>query len=248
MQSYRIRCDPSLILYYTFDPSDPLYKSILNRSGATAGRLDAYPGDALDPTSRPMRMPSGRWPAQRSLRFDSSRRQHLRVAHANELNITQSVSLAAWIRPTLPLLEPRAVIVSKTSSTPSARKPNYEIGLRRDTSPDSGNGCMLYFQAGDQEIVTPDIAIVPGQWIFVAAVASSEATSLFVNGIRVAQMDSVKLIPNQGDLWIGGVSDTVQPGSEGNYFEGAIGELMLFRRTLTDVEIMTDFRSEMGPA
>ena len=30
---------------------------------------------------------------------------------------------------------------------------------------------MLYLQAGDQEIVTPEIAIVPGQWIFVAAVA-----------------------------------------------------------------------------
>jgi hypothetical protein len=143
-------------------------------------------------------------------------------------------------------LEPRAVIVSKTSATPSARKPNYEIGLRRDTSLNSGEGCMFYLQAGDQEMVTPEIAIVPGQWIFVAAVASSEATSLFVNGKRVAQMDSVNLIPNQGDLWIGGVRDTMRPGNEGNYFEGAIGELMLFRRTLTDVEVMTHFRSEMG--
>ena len=110
-ESYRIRRDPGLILYYTFDPKEPLYKSILNRSGASAGDSMPIPVTCrIDKSSHADAKRALACPAIATFRLESS--PTLESCACNELNITQSVSLAAWIRPTLPLFEPRAVIVS----------------------------------------------------------------------------------------------------------------------------------------
>jgi hypothetical protein len=237
--SYQLRRDPSLIVYYSFDDRLGEEGRVRNRSGASAGRLDAQMGNGTDASTRPARTPSGRWPAQRALRFDASRCQHLRVEHANELNITQAVTVAAWIRPAIALMESEAVIMTKRPRIADETEPNYEFGLMRRAD-DSGKArCALYFHCGEHRVETADFVVTPGRWMHVAASAGAEGIQLFVDGEAAASRGEVDLVPNDGDLLIGSrldpspLSDTNKPAS----YEGLLGELMMFRRQLTSDEV-----------
>jgi hypothetical protein len=237
--SYQLRRDPSLIVYYLFDAHSGEEDRVRNQAGASAGRLDARRGNGTDASTRPERTPSGRWPAQRALRFDASRCQHLRVEHANELNITQAVTVAAWIRPAIALMESEAAFVTKSPRGADHTRPNYEFGLIRRVD-DSGKArCALYFHGGEHRVETADFVVIPGRWMHVAASAGAEGIQLFVDGEVAASLGEADLVPNDGDLLIGSrldgtsLSDTNQPAS----YEGLIGELMMFRRQLTSEEV-----------
>lgn len=230
--SYQFRRQPALVLYYTFDSAGDERERVLNRAGATAGRLDARLGNGVEAESQPQWVPSGRWPEQRALRFDASRHQQLCVRHSNELNMTQAVTVATWIRPNTALLEPKAVIATKRVATPGGAQANYELGLL-SSGPAQGQGlCSLYFQAGDGKLVSPGISVVPGQWLQVAAVTDRERTALFVNGQRIALGPGVELTPNDADLCIGSPVD-----GRHEAFEGMLSEFVLMRRAMSDDEI-----------
>jgi ferric-dicitrate binding protein FerR (iron transport regulator) len=232
---YHFRRDPALILSYAFD--DPASEGglVSNAAGATAGKLLATMGNGEDPATKPLRLPSGRWPAQRAIGFDPDRRQHLRVPHAKELNITQAVTVFAWIRPHLPLLDGEAVIVTKSPRSSGKRLPNYELGLTR-TRDDEGRGfCRLLFQAGDRRLTSADFPVAPGEWMLVAATANADRTVLYVNGSKVADERGGELMPNDADLLVGAAIDAANGVTD--CFAGAICEVAIMRRFTTEEEM-----------
>ena len=239
--SYQLRREPALVLYYTFDNPMEMPDRVSNRAGATAGKLDGLLGDGRDLHTRPQWVAAGRWPQQRAFRFDATQKQQIRVPHGNPLNITQAMTVAAWIRPNSALLGLSAVLVSKGMPSGNDARPNYELGLirRRDSH---GDGlCSVYFCSGSRRITSPGIPVVPGQWMHVAATAKSGRTVLYVNGQTVACEDSSELLPNEGDLLIGAAAGDLRSadlGGDGS-FEGLIGELVLVRRVMSDREILT---------
>ena len=238
-QSYRLRRDPSLIIYYSFDERSDERNCVVNRSGATSGRLDAQLGNAMDESTRPHRMPSGRWPAQRAMRFDASRRQHLRVAHANELNVTQAVTVAAWIRPAIALMESEAVVLTKGPRGADEAGPNYELGLLRRADEMGRARCTLYFRCGAHRVETTDFVVVPGRWMHVAVTVGVDGVRLFVDGAVVGNGEGSDLTPNDGDLLIGCRLDP-SSSSDGHRcacYEGLIGELLIFRRQFSSDEL-----------
>lgn len=238
--SYHLRREPALVLYYTFD--NPMEKPdrVINRAGATAGKLDGLLGNGENPDTYPQWVAAGRWPEQRSLRFDASREQQLRVLHCNELNITQALTIAAWIRPNTALLEPTAVIASKRAATGSAARPNYELGLIRRHDARGNAQCALYFCAAGRQIASPGIPVVPGQWMHVAVVANVDHTVLYIDGRPVVQGEGSELIPNEGSLLIGASAGRQRPDGRdvAGSFEGLISELLLVRRVLSEREIV----------
>lgn len=239
--SYQLRREPAGVLYFTFDNPMENLDHVTNRAGATAGKLDGVLGNGLDLQSRPQWVAAGRWPEQRALHFDATRKQQLRVPHSKELNITQAMTVAAWIRPSSALLGPSAVLVSKRTSSGDDAGPNYELGLIRQ--PDSrGNGlCCVYFCSGSHRVTSQGMPVVPGQWMHVAAAAKSGRTLLYVNGQTVAREDVAELLPNEGDLLIGAAARDPRSADLGGdgFFEGLISELLLVRRVMSDNEILT---------
>lgn len=232
---YRFRRDPSLILYYGVDDSASESNVVSNTAGATAGKLAATLGDGVHPDTKPQRLPSGRWPAQRALGFDPAHRQHLRLPHAKELNVTQAVTVCAWIRPHVPLLADEAVIVTKSPAAAGPRQPNYELGLAR-TRDDAGRSfCRLFFQAGDRRLTSADFPAVPGEWMLVAAAATTERTVLYVNGTAVAESGGGELPPNDEDLLVGAALDTTEGVID--CFAGALCEVAVVRRFASEEEI-----------
>lgn len=236
---YRFRRDPSLILYYTFDDPSSATASprgvVSNTAGATAGKLMAAMGDGMDPVRNPQCLPSGRWPAQRALGFDPALGQHLRVPHAKELSVTRAVTVFAWIRPHVPLLDGEAVILTKSAESTGPREPNYELGLARTRGDDGRGFCRLFFQTGDRRLASADFPVVPGEWMLVAAAANADRTVLSVNGSVVAEGSGGELTPNDGDLLVGAAPATAGDVAAG--FAGAICEIAIMRRCASEEEI-----------
>jgi ferric-dicitrate binding protein FerR (iron transport regulator) len=232
---YSFRRDPSLMLYYTFDDQSSTGGVIGNAAGATAEKFAATMGDGVDPTTRPQRLPSGRWPAQRALGFDPALRQHLQVPHAKELNVTQAVTVFAWIRPHMPLLDGEAVIVTKSPQSPGPRYPNYELGLTRAWDDDGHGFCRLFFQAGERRLSSADFRTAPGEWTLVAAATNADRTVLYVNGRAVAEGIGGELPPNDENILVGAAFH----GGDGiaAVFAGAICEVAIMRRFATEEEI-----------
>jgi hypothetical protein len=234
--SYGLRREPALVLYYTFDNQADQPERVLNRAGATAGKLDG----ALDATNLAARWVSeGRCPEQRALRFAADNPSWVRVPHSNELNITQALTLAAWVRPATALLGDTAVILSK-SARDSGSSPNFELGLRRHEDSRGNTLCSVYLQCGSRLVESEGVLVAPGKWTFVAATSSRDATVVYVNGKPAVKGDGGELVPNNGDLLVGAsVSHSLaQNASPTQPFEGLISELVLVRRAMTADEIM----------
>ncbi|MEW4565901.1 LamG-like jellyroll fold domain-containing protein [Bremerella sp. JC770] len=236
--SYQLRREPALVLYYTWDSPVEDQKHVTNRAGATAGKLDGLLGSDTEPNTCPQWVSPGRWPQQRSLRFDASRQQVLRVPHSNELNITQAVTIAVWIRPNTALMPATATLASKCIESSSDARPNYELALVRGTD-EPGGLHTIRFRAGSKTLTTPGMRIVPGQWMHVAITSNGSNSILYVNGQPVANGDGADFIPNQGDLLIGTApQDPQQPiGTKNESFEGLVSEFMLARRMMSEKEI-----------
>lgn len=239
VSSYRLRREPALVLYYTWDSAvDPLQR-VINQAGATAGKQDGSLGNGEDPDTAPQWVAPGRWPEQRALRFDASRGQVVRVPHSNTLNITQALTIAAWIRPNTALLPSTAVLASKRSACEASSPPNYELALLREPGTRGDVRCALAFRSGPHRVTSAALPIVPGQWMHVAVAANGAKTLLYVNGQRVATGAGPDFFPNEGDLWIG--SPPPDPHAahphERESFEGLISEFMLVRRLMSEKEI-----------
>lgn len=234
---YGLRREPALVLYYTFDNEFQAPDRLLNLAGSTAGRLDGVlPTDDL--AMRPEWSAAGRWPQQRALHFNADGRQQVRVPHSNKLNITQAMTLAAWIRPNAALLDSVAVIATK--SAPDAPVgPNYELGLLREEDARGSAASALYLQCGGNRVASGGMQLAPGTWVHVAAVVGNGAAVLYVDGRPVAQGEMGELVPNNGDLLIGSAhgagaaSQAEAPGA----FEGLMSELVLVRRMMSGEEV-----------
>lgn len=235
--SYRLRRDPALVLYYTFDNQSAGFDGVLNRAGATAGKLDGQFGNGTRPQTRPQWVAAGRWPELRALRFDASQQQQLRVPHSKELNITQAMTMAAWVRPHTALLESNTVIVTKSTHAEDQAPTNYELGLTRQFDSHGSARFAVFFHSGSRRITSPALPVAPGQWIHLAAVANGHRTVLYADGQPIAQGTGAELTANEGDLLVGSASHNPHSSAGQGDFAGLLGELLLVRRVLSDSEI-----------
>ena len=160
--------------------------------------------------------------------------QHVFVPHHGSLNMTRSMTIAAWIKPWGVGWEG---IVAKNPSNGSSNNHvgNYSLRLDRDT-----NQLHFLHQQGKKDDTAfvrtdqPAAAIIPGRWTHVAVtVAKGGNARFYVNGVLAdtKPVASTFGATNTNPLYIGSRADFV------TQFNGTIDDLAIFDTGLTVAEI-----------
>ncbi len=158
----------------------------------------------------------------------------IRVAHADELDLTGSFTLVAWIFPTT--AEKLQALIQKwplSSTEFGPGKFSFAIEL--------GQGLALGLS--DEEFYSfrsPANAFTRNVWNMVAAVydQSTGTRYLYANGREVARRQGppIALERNRVDLTIGAATNP-STGDSQAFFRGLLDEVAIYRRALVDVEI-----------
>ena len=162
----------------------------------------------------------------KALSFNGST-SRVRVADAPSLDLTSAVTLEAWVYPAAAQAGWRAVVQkgvdsyllhASSSWGATARSGRHDRSLRAD-------------------VVRPS-ALPVGAWSHLAMTYDGTALRVFINGTQVATAPQTGGIsPTANPLWIGGNSPY------GEYFNGLIDEVRVYRVALSQSDIQADMAS-----
>jgi hypothetical protein len=155
----------------------------------------------------------------------------VRVPGSTSLNLGSTMTLSAWIEPT--------VHQDGWSTIVHRQAENYFLTAAGDTDLHPAGGGAF---GGSTTTVQAPTAIPVGTWSYVTMTYDGATLRLYVNGTQVATTATGGPAPNSTNpLWIGGN----QPFGE--YFEGLIDEIRVYKRVLTQAEIQADMGSPILP-
>lgn len=239
--SYKLRRDPNLVAYYTFekDPNAPAL--ITNQAGITKGYFNADM-NGIPEQQRPTWIP-GRWDQKEALQFVRQRKQHLRVKGGSELYQNGPITLAAWIK--CPGIEDGSHIVSNRME--NLGPCNYQFGykIRRPEGYDMACPNMIQLArkavASDGQQVYSPILDTITDWMFIAVTHDNHTVSFYRNGRLIQSMPwEIRQQAVAADLWIG--SDGTDSLLD-RFFNGALDELIILKRALNPNDIRVMYES-----
>jgi hypothetical protein len=156
--------------------------------------------------------------------FDAEEEDVLKIPASPELNFGEEFTLEAWVRP--------------------SGSDNHHAPLI-DKQEGAGLGYFLY-EGGtvsdrpvgavdeEQEHVHADEPLPAHAWSHVALIFNGNRTFLYVDGELVDNGAAEPVVTSEGELEIGGSSDT------GEYFDGRIDEVRIYGRGLSQAEVQAD--------
>jgi glucose/arabinose dehydrogenase len=154
------------------------------------------------------------------------------VNDANSLDLTNRMTLEAWVRPT-GLGDWRTVLLKE--------RPGH-LAYALYGSTDNGRPAGHVFTNADIALRGPS-ALVANTWSHLAFTYDGATTRLYVNGTQVATAALTgNALTSSSPLRIGGNSVW------GEWFSGAIDEVRIYNRALTATEIATDRDTAIGGA
>lgn len=239
--SCRLRRDPDLVAYYTFEKDAVSPSLIANQAEATKG---LFIGDMNEiPEQRRPTWTSGRWPQKEALQFARPKAQYLKIKGGTELYQSGPITLAAWIK--CPGTEDGSHILSNRIENLGAC--NYQFGYktRRPDGYDVEYPNMIQLarkktKEDGQQVYSPVLEADSG-WIFVAVTHDNHTVSFYRNGKLIQSLPwEIHQEPVEADLWIG--SDGTESYID-RYFNGTIGELMILKRALDWNDILAMYES-----
>jgi hypothetical protein len=213
--------DPDLVLWLTFDdPRDPLADASTYAREVVCG---------TDADTCPEVLAGG--PMQLGAEFDGTD-DILSVPHVAELETAEGLTVVASVRnDALSTLSIRTVIARPYDVlTENA----WEIFFRDET----GDGMNdVVFEIADpsgqiQLVATPTVA--KSEWLRIAAVWTVDSVSLYFDGVAQATAPATGMLLDDSAIHVGGDLDNLLPT---HYFVGAIDDVRVYRRALTDDEI-----------
>src|SRR6185369_6694660 len=191
--------------------------------------------------------------------FNFVNSRFLQVPDAPSLRLTNSLSLEAWVFPTLTgsalrtiISKPPAVVPIFPPAPPAPPQGGYLFAL-------TNNGAVVFslitrtgVQATNRTLVTSQL-LPPNQWRFLVATYDGSVMSVYINGSLAAQIDN-PLPPPAGtdDLFIGaagtGPIRFPDPGlpSGVSPFTGLIDELSVYNRALGPDEIQAIYAADVS--
>ncbi len=155
-------------------------------------------------------------------------------------------SVSAWVRPDA--TDRVMVIVSKIRNLAGHYQKNLELRL------DPGGRLFLHVPSGQAwEAVTGVRAVPAGRWTHVAATYDGARAQLYVDGVRDGPPLAVRYEQSQTDTWIGarpesGGADGRTPAGPTFFFLGAIDDVRVWDRPLSDAEVGFVARASGTPA
>ncbi len=162
-----------------------------------------------------------------ALSFNGSS-DYIDCGNNSSLNLTDNFTIVAWIKPRS--FSWLAGIVSKYHN-PNAN--SYFLRLNRDSPYNK-------LEFGGQSYVTSLSTLKADQWYFVIGMRDSGIGKIYING-NFDTSSSVSILSSADPVYIG-VDFKVDP----RYFDGAIDNVMIFNRTLSEAEISTMYNNGLG--
>jgi hypothetical protein len=144
-------------------------------------------------------------------------------------------TLAAWVRPDAS--DRVMVVVSKIRNLPGHWQKNLELRL------EPGGRLFVHVPSGRGWEAAAGARPVPaGRWTHVAATYDGSRAQLFVDGVPDGQPLAVRYEQSQTDTWIGarpegGGRDGQTPSGPTFFFAGAIEDVRIWDRALSDAEL-----------
>jgi hypothetical protein len=220
-----VRQDPSLAVYFPFQPDHAWVRTLLDQR---VGRQQPHDGAIVGCT-----WVTGRWSGKQGLEFK-------RVSDRVRFHVPgefESLTLGAWVR--VDALPNRFNSLMMTDGWEDGA-PHWHISnsgkLELGVHGSKQQGLAHYLTG---EVLTPERL---GQWVHLAVVYDRDAhlVTHYVDGKSVAQEPIELDIPLRlGDVEIGNwnLGNRVREKSPVRYFNGCIDEFMLFSRALSEEEI-----------
>jgi hypothetical protein len=167
----------------------------------------------------------------RALSFDGIN-DRVEVPDAASLELTNAMTLEAWVRPTTSRLH-APVITKETSNFYTYR---LEAGGEVKGIPEG----FISDAAWSWEDAEDTKALPNASWSHLAMTYDGVSLRLYVNGILVSTRAAAKPTVNGLKLAIGAYKTS-------NFFEGLIDEVRIYNRVLSATEIGTDMNSAVKP-
>jgi PKD repeat protein len=167
-------------------------------------------------------LPTGRFGKALSFNGSSSL---VSVADSNSLDLTNGMTLEAWVYPTVALSSWRSVIAKEQTAGAV-----YYLEANSDS-----NVPAFGIYAGGEQTLLGTATLPANAWSHLAASYDGTTQRIYVNGVQVASRAQTGTISTSaGVLRIGGNSVW------GEYFQGHIDEVRIYNRALNTSEIQAD--------
>ena len=254
-----LRCDPSLVLYYTFEePKDavgnpnPVVKNMATAGVFSKSTMDGNYSDpeALDGEIRSFAWPlddeednwtTGRWPEKKALRFDGN---HYIYCHDDDcLDFTEAITIEVWFKETDYnfWFNYAARLVAKQWGGISSPFSCYQLGINFPWKE------YFRFAVGGQFGLFDGYTKTPPQeldkWYHFVGTYDRKWTRMYVNGEKIWESTShTNPIRTSDEPVIIGLGYYYGIGLF--RFEGIIGEVAIYKRALSAIEIEGHY--EMG--
>jgi hypothetical protein len=152
------------------------------------------------------------------------------IADANELDLTNGMTLEAWVRPNS-LSNWSTVLLKEAGSTMA-----YGLyAANGGNQPPSG-----YVQIGGDQAAAGNSILALNIWSHLALTYSGSVLNIYVNGTLAGTRSvSGSMLTSTGALKIGGNSIW------GEYFSGLIDEVRVYNRALSTTEVQTDMNTPL---
>jgi hypothetical protein len=246
--SEKLRLDPSLLVYYTFeDPAGTMNPppQVQNRATATRGQLNGQLGNGLLPSTSPQ-WASGRWFHKGALLFRAAQRQIVMTPDWPTVAPRRELTVAAWVRFTRDRSAWNLIATQWARKEPENRM-LFHLAVASPPfvhHPDAHAPRLAVHMADDAnvEYIVADEANDGGEtlaahdWFFVAFTAvAGGPVRLYKNGLELSssgQNYPKEEFPQANvPLILGGKND------DQFFLEGVIDEFAAFGRALTSDEI-----------
>jgi hypothetical protein len=196
-------------------------------SGTTA--TDSSGSGNTGTINGPTRSATGRFGA--ALSFDGVNDQ-VSAADAASLDLTNAMTLEAWVRPSL-LTSWRTILMKEQTA-------GLVYGLYASGD---NNRPSVHIHTNAERDARGTAALALNTWTHVAATYDGAVLRFFINGTQVSTANIAgSVVVSTGLLRIGGNSVW------GEWFGGLIDEVRVYRRTLTAAEITADMNAPVVPA
>jgi predicted secreted protein len=207
--------DPSLVLYLPFDEG----------TGATANDLSGYhnPGTVV----------GAAWvPGVRGTALEFVNGAHVTVPEIPQYDVTDAVSVLAWVRTTQSPFWGRVLDKSEYQISGFDLCLTAGVGLPR----------LEFFVNNTTSAVDGKTVVADGEWHFLAGTFGNKMLRMYVDGAKEAEAQSVGQVtinPNDWPLMSGGIA-----GSNGaQQYLGRIDEVALYDRELSADEVTAVFQN-----
>ncbi len=229
--SYRLRRDPDLVAYYTFEYDKDNPARLTNMANATSGILNGTL-DSVDKASLPTWV-KGRWPQTTALSFDRTDMQYVEIPGNPAISINGPITIAVWVD--CSGAKDGGHIVSNRVGARSLC--NYQFGYRSPVMSGWKQGMHLARKAkpsdAENQMCSKALPATVG-WTLLAVTHDNDTLKFYFNGRLV----ETKNWPHQQELAEGGllIGSDFSP-DDPSRFNGKIGEIVIAKRIFTEKEI-----------